>query len=104
MLDHKIDVNNEATEKNRCCVSLTKRESRIAIELLNHHADVNIQDEKGNTMLMLATESQNYKIVIELLNNHADVNVKKIQTGTRLSCLPQILSITILGRTAQSSC
>ena len=56
----------------------------IVKELLNHHADVNTQDEKGDTALMCAIEYQKYEIVIELLNHHANVNVQDEKGNTAL--------------------
>ena len=58
----------------------------IVEELINSHADVNIQNIEGKTALMLATMNGFKNIVEELINSpHADVNIQNIEGKTALS-------------------
>ena len=44
--------------------------------LLKEHVDINIQDENGETALMLASKNGHIQVVELLLKEHADVNIK----------------------------
>ena len=57
---------------------------KIVKELLNHHADVNLEDCTGETALMKASSVGYYKIVKELLNHHANINIQSSNGSTAL--------------------
>ena len=61
-----------------------KGHHKTVTELLNHHADVNTQDEKGFTPLSNASIYGHHETVKELLNHLADVNAQNKDGSTAL--------------------
>ena len=83
---HYNHVNRKYTDR-RCTLLQTAASEGyydIVKELLNHQADVNVQNLFGDTALMCASYGGHREIVKELLSHHADVNVQSNYGNTAL--------------------
>ena len=70
-------------------IACAKGHEKIAQTLINSHAEVNAQNLKGYTALMLACTKGHEKTVQTLINSHAEVNAQELkgQTALMLACI-----------------
>ncbi|OCA06841.1 ankyrin repeat domain-containing protein [Wolbachia endosymbiont of Trichogramma pretiosum] len=80
--DGKFDL--LAYSQNSCLhAAVEKNHSRIVELLIEYHADVNVQNEQGQTPIYFAISSKRPKIIKLLYDNGANIdNVKNIRDGT----------------------
>ncbi|WP_346863681.1 ankyrin repeat domain-containing protein [uncultured Draconibacterium sp.] len=74
--DVNIKATDEEGEYNALCISSAKGKTDIVSLLLNHSANVNIDNSYGETPLTLATEFNHIEVVKLLIENGADINKK----------------------------
>jgi len=104
----KLLLANGAVVDSECIFDIIEQNDSLEIEdienqitllqlILDNGADINEQNKKGKTALMLAIEYENKSIAEYLLQQGADVNIKDNEGGTALT-YAQKNSVRILGK------
>lgn len=111
LFDSAFDVNYQSFDYGNTPLMLALKYKDIAQKLLDKGANVNLQDDRGETALMKAANQINKEVVQMLINAQADVNVKDAEGNTalkyaicsvvldettqRLLCIEEIIQILI---------
>ena len=84
LLKCNVDVNAQNNLGRTALYTASFGNHEIVKELLNHHAEVNLNWLGCGTALICASSFGYYKVVKELLNHHADTNIQKNDGSTAL--------------------
>ncbi len=77
----KFDLYDDS--QDTCLHAAVRKNYLKIVELLvKYHADVNVQNERGNTPMHLAISSQHPQIIKLLYDNNADINIKNKEGTT----------------------
>jgi hypothetical protein len=102
-LQEGADVNQQAKEVSSTALHYAAFNGYTDIVelLLQHDAEVNIQNKNGNTPLHLAALSNSIDVIVLLLSAGADVGLKNAQDQTAQQLATDNMVIQILSRTAE---
>ena len=84
LLKYNVDVNAQDILGRTALHTASYGNHEIVKDLLNHHADTNIQKYDGSTALMLASKYKHTQNVMELIKHNADVNLQDHKGNTAL--------------------
>ena len=84
LLKYNVDVNAQDILGRTALHTASYGNHEIVKDLLNHHADTNIQKYDASTALMLASKYKHTQNVMELIKHNADVNLQDHKGNTAL--------------------